>query len=325
MSLKKIYTSFIANNNILAISNLATSKIFFSGLFLILSLFVFGSIQNIDQANAQPSLGQTIQQFQNNLQSNINKQLQSNLNQGLQSSSSNNNNINCNGSNNFSIQSQTSTNGKTTSTTQSNCNGSVSFNSNSNNLNLKGIIASSEYDKQTGVIINTLYGNWSLTTPNNGITDFKALFTKQPTHVVVTNNVQSGTNAQAVTTNNPTAITNNINSSSSSTNSNIQQDLTTPQPPQQQQNSNVTTYNLSNFRANTLQQQNQDITYVGLIDAVKTVHSNDPTQPDETNDFKDIAVALSILNGRTLVINFYNQSPLFNDFRDIPLVGVTVN
>ena len=276
MALKKMCSSFITKNNFLATSNLDTTKVFFSGLLLISSLFIFGSIQNMDQANAQPSLGQTIQQFQNNLQSNINKQLQSNLNKGLQSS---NNYNNCNGSNNFATQSQTSVNGKTTSTTQSSCNGSVSFSSSSNNLNLKGIIASSEYDKQTGAIINTLYGNWSLTTPDNGITDFNALFTKQPAYFGLKNNASS----------------------------------------------NITTYNLSNFRANSLQQQNQDITYVGIIDVVKTVHSNDPSQPDETNDFKDVGIAISILNGRTLVINFYNQSPLFNDFMDIPLVGIAVN
>lgn len=279
MILKKTYSSFNTKNNYLAIPNIDTAKIFVSGLLLISSLFIFGSIQNIDQANAQPSLGQTIQQFQNNLQSNINKQVESGINQGLKSSN-NNNNINCNGSNNLSVQSQTSTNGKTTSSTQSSCNGSVSFSSSSNNLNLKGIIASSEYDKQIGAIINTLYGNWSLTTPNNGITDFKALFTKQPTYLGLTNNAQSGTNNQAAITNNPTSTT------------------------------NVTTYDLSNFRANTLQQQNQDVTYVGIIDAVKTVRSNDPTQQDQTNDFKDVGVAISILNGRTLVINFDNQSPL---------------
>src|SRR4051812_47977903 len=294
MILKKTYSSFNTKNNYLAIPNIDTAKIFVSGLLLISSLFIFGSIQNIDQANAQPSLGQTIQQFQNNLQSNINKQVQSGINQGLKSSN-NNNNINCNGSNNLSVQSQTSTNGKTTSSTQSSCNGSVSFSSSSNNLNLKGIIASSEYDKQIGAIINTLYGNWSLTTPNNGITDFKALFTKQPTYLGLTNNAQSGTNNQAAITNNPTSTT------------------------------NVTTYDLSNFRANTFQQQNQDITYVGIIDAVKTVRSNDPTQQDQTNDFKDVGVAISILNGRTLVINFDNQSPLYNDFQNIPLVGIITN
>src|SRR6476469_5800931 len=297
MNLKKTYSSFNTKNNYLAIPNINTTKIFVSGLLLISSLFIFGSIQNIDQANAQPSLGQTIQQFQNNLQSNINKEIQSNLNQGLKSSTNNNN---CTGSNNV-VQSQTSTNGKTTSSTQSSCNGSVSFSSSSNNLNLKGIIASSEYDKQTGAIINTLYGNWSLTTPNNGNTDFKALFTKQPVYLGLTNNAQSGINNQAAITNNPTSTTNNINLSSSTTaiNSNAQQDLTTPQPPQQQQSSNVTTYNLSNFRATTLQQQNQDITYVGVV--------------------------ISILNGRTLVINFDNQSPLYNDFQNIPLFGIVTN
>ena len=325
MILKKTYSSFNTKNNYLAIPNIDTTKIFVSGLLLISSLFIFGSIQNIDQANAQPSLGQTIQQFQNNLQSNINKQVQSGINQGLKSSN-NNNNINCNGSNNLSVQSQTSTNGKTTSSTQSSCNGSVSFSSSSNNLNLKGIIASSEYDKQIGAIINTLYGNWSLTTPNNGITDFKALFTKQPTYLGLTNNAQSGTNNQAAITNNPTSTTNNINlsSSTSSINSNAQRFNNTSTTTTTTE-FYITTYNLSNFRANTLQQQNQDITYVGIIDAVKTVRSNDPTQQDQTNDFKDVGVAISILNGRTLVINFDNQSPLYNDFQNIPLVGIITN
>jgi hypothetical protein len=328
MALKKMCYYFDTKNNFLAISNIAASKIFFSGLFLILSLFLFGSIQNMDQANAQPSLGQNIQEFQNNLQSNINKQVHSGINQGLKSSN-NNNNINCNGSNNFSIQSQTTTNGKTTSSSQSNCGGSVQVNPPSNNLNLKGIITSSEYDKQTGAIINILYGNWSLKTSDKGITDFNSLFTKQPVYLGLANIVQSATNNQSATTNNPTSTTNNINLSSSiaSTNSNAKKDLTTPQPPQQQQqqSSNVTTYYLSNFKANTLQQQNQDITYVGLIDVVKTVRSNDPTQQDQTNDFKDVGVAISILNGRTLVINFLNQSPLYNEFSDIPLVGIVTN
>src|SRR3954454_2565047 len=103
MNFKKTYSSFNTKNNFLAVSNIDTTKIFVSGLLLISFLFIFGSIQNMDQANAQPSLGQSIQQFQNNLQSNINKEIQSNLNKGLQSSiNNNNNNNNCNGSNNLS-------------------------------------------------------------------------------------------------------------------------------------------------------------------------------------------------------------------------------
>ena len=98
------------------------------------------------------------------------------------------------------------------------------------------------------------------------VIQFQSIIYKQPAYLGLTNNAQSGTNTQAAITNNPTSTTNNINlsSSTSSIQSNAQQDLTTPQPPQQQQSSNITTYNLSNFRANTLQQQNQDITYVGI-------------------------------------------------------------
>ena len=53
MNLKKTYSSFNTKNNYLAIPNINTTKIFVSGLLLISSLFIFGSIKNIDQANAQ--------------------------------------------------------------------------------------------------------------------------------------------------------------------------------------------------------------------------------------------------------------------------------
>lgn len=315
---KRINIPTKANYNILTISISKSNNNLISilGIFLISSFIFFGPIQNFSQANAQNSLGQAIQQFNNNLQSSINKQIQSNLNQGIQSNSNNNN---CNG-NNLSIQSQTSTNGQTTSTSKSSCNGQTSFSSSSNNANIKGIISSSEYDMQSGAIINTLYGNWSLTTNTNGFTDFKALFTKQPIFYELNNNAQTSANTFANSNNPGSTTATDLNSTSSSANSIIQQGLIAPQ--QQQQNSNSTTYKLSNFKVNSLQQQNQDTTYVGTIDVVQTIHSNDPSQPDVTNSFNGIGVSITILNGKTLAINFDNQSPLFNEFKDIPLVGV---
>ena len=86
--------------------------------------YIFGSIQSFNPANAQGSLGQAIQLFNNNLRSGIDKQIQSNLDQGTQPSS-NDNSINCNGNNNFVTQSQTTSNGQTT-TIKSDCNGSTS-------------------------------------------------------------------------------------------------------------------------------------------------------------------------------------------------------
>jgi hypothetical protein len=307
---KRINIPTKANFNILSISKSNKNLVSILGLFLISSFIFFGPVQNLNQANAQNSLGQAIQQFNNNLQSNINKQVQSQLNNAAQSvNNNNNNNNNCNG-NNLSVQSQTTVNGQTTSTSKSSCNGQTSFGTTSNNANLKGIISSSEYDMQSGAIINALYGNWSLTTKTNGFTDFKALFTKQPIFYTLNNNGQSST-------------TTDLNSTSSSANSFIQQGLIAPQQQQQQQqNSNSTTYKLSNFKANSLQQQNQDTTYVGTIDVVQTIHSNDPNQPDVTNSFNGIGVSITILNGKTLAINFDNQTPLFNEFKDIPLVGI---
>ena len=105
-------------------SNLNRTKIFILSLSLLSFSFILGSIQSFSQANAQGSLGQTIQQFTNNLRSGIDKQTQSNLDQGIQPSSTDNS-INCNGNNNFVTQSQTTSNGQTT-TIKLDCNGSTS-------------------------------------------------------------------------------------------------------------------------------------------------------------------------------------------------------
>ena len=169
----------------------------------------------------------------------------------------------------------------------------------------------------TGFIVNSLFGNWSLIANGNGINDFKSSFIKQPIFNLLTNNTTN--NATTVAGNN--ALTNsaaNGMNSSSSFNSNNQTAPTT----QGNQNSNNISYTLSNFRANSVNQQNSDITYVGLVDVVKNVRSQNPKIADETNNFKDVHVSISILNERTLVINFDKQSVLFDEFKDIPLVGL---
>jgi hypothetical protein len=101
------------------------TKIFILALSLLSFSFVLESIQSFSKVNAQGSLGQTVQQFNNNLRSGIDKQIQSNLGQGTQQPSTNDNSINCDGNNNFVTQSQTTSNGQTT-TIKSDCNGSTS-------------------------------------------------------------------------------------------------------------------------------------------------------------------------------------------------------
>jgi hypothetical protein len=113
---KSVISSTPLNQNITKVLILALSLSSFS--------FILESIQSFNQANAQGSLGQTIQQFNNNLRSGIDNQIQSNLDQGAQPST-NDNSINCNGNNNFVTQSQTTNNGQTT-ITKSDCNGSTS-------------------------------------------------------------------------------------------------------------------------------------------------------------------------------------------------------
>jgi hypothetical protein len=302
MIFKKISFFNIINIDIPLIINLNKTKIFLLILFLASSLSISSSIYNFESANAATSLGQTIQQFQNNLQSNINNQIQSTLNNNLNSI----NNGNCVNGNNIVSQSNTNNNGQM-STTQTTCGTSNSFNPSSSSANIKGIIASSEFDLNTGVIVNSIFGNWSLTTNQNGINDFKSSFIKQPVFYNSVNNILSTPNTNTLAT-----------TSSNTISTNNQTGPTTPD----QQNSTITSYNLSNFRANSINQQNIDLTFQGKIDVVKEIKSLNGNIPDQTNIFKDVDISISILNGSILIINFDKQSILFNEFENIPLVGI---
>jgi hypothetical protein len=302
MIFKKISFFNIINFNIPLIINLNKTKIFLLILFLASSLSISTSIYNFESANAATSLDQTIQQFQNNLQSNINNQVQSTLNNSLNSI----NKGNCVNGNNIVSQSNTNNNGQM-STTQTTCGTSNSFNPSSSSANIKGIIASSEFDLNTGIIVNSIFGNWSLTTNQNGINDFKSSFIKQPVFYNSVNNILSTPNTNTLAT-----------TSSNTISTNNQTGPTTPD----QQNSTITSYNLSNFRANSINQQNIDITYQGKIDVVKEIKSLNGNIPDQTNIIKDVDISISILNGNILIINFDKQSILFNEFENIPLVGI---
>lgn len=120
------------------------------------------------------SLGQSIQQFQENLQSAINKQVQSSAN-----------NKTCN--NSYSVQTQTNDNGIIKSITKSSCDGSILTSNNlSDNFNLKGIIMSAEHDLKTGNIIRNVFGNWSFLS-HNGTQEFKSSFTISPISENLTN------------------------------------------------------------------------------------------------------------------------------------------
>ncbi len=309
------------------------TKSFFLILILLPSFFVSIGFQTFNLANASSNLGESIDQFRNDLQSSIDKEIQSNTN--------NNNNVNCDSNTNFSIQSQTNNNGQTTSTSKTSCGVSTSTISSLslNNVNLKGVIVSAEYNTTTGVIVNSLFGNWSLTTRDGNFNGFNSSFTKQPvfynsnnailsnsTADTSSNNVLAG-NANLIAPNtntngNPIAGSKNndaiLSVSSLRTGFNNQTQSTI----ENQQDSNLTSYDLSNFRVNAINQQNNDTTYHGKIDVVREVQSLDTGRPDETNTFKDINTSVSILGNRVLVINFDNQTKLLNEFTDIPLVGI---
>jgi hypothetical protein len=309
------------------------TKSLFLILILLPSFFVSIGFQTFNHANASSNLGESIDQFRNNLQSSIDKQIQSNRN--------NNNNVNCDSNTNFSIQSQTNNNGQTTSTSKTQCGVSTSTISSLslNNVNLKGAIVSSEYNTTTGVIVNSLFGNWSLTTRDGNFNGFNSSFTKQPVFYNSNNAVLSNSTADTSSNNvlagnaNPIAPNTNTNAnpiagsknndaissvSSLGTGFNNQIQSTIGN----QQDSNLTSYDLSNFRVNAINQQNNDTTYHGKVDVVREVQSLDTVRPDETNTFKDINTSVSILGNRILVINFDNQTNLLDEFTDIPLVGI---
>ena len=280
MTMKKIY--FISKSKHNTIFNKLDNKKYLLLILLLPVLFIAINSQNFFSVNAQSSLNNVIEQSQSNTQSSM-------------QSNSNSNNGNCN--NNISVQSQTTVNGKTTTNNKNICgdNTSVSTSTSSNsggtsgNPTLKGIIASAEYAPSGGVIINSVFGNWSLTTQGDNSKDFKASFIIQPINY----------NNLATSTSNPS----NLN-------------------PQTKTFTNTTSYLLSNFIANSVAQQNSDITYVGKIDVVQNVHSSDLTRPDETNIFKGKDVSITMLDDRVLVINFDKQSNLFDVFKNTPLVGL---
>ncbi|HEX5186033.1 MAG TPA: hypothetical protein VFV86_04005 [Nitrososphaeraceae archaeon] len=251
-------------------------------LLFVSSVFLFSFLQNTGTADATPSLDQAIQQFQENLQSSINKQIQSVDN-------ITNSNY-C--SNSISIQTQTNNNGQTSSTTKNTCNNNSIFSALSiirfTNVNLSGAIVSTEYNLQTGKIINSLFGNWSLKATNDGQIDFKTIFLEQP-----------------------------LNLSSSHPVLALSSSMTSP-------GQNKTEYKLSNFRVNTVTQQDSDLTFKGTMHVIEKSISAGINGTSTTNTFKDTGASVSILDDRILVINFDKQSSLFDKFRDIPLVGVVI-
>ncbi len=352
MILKKYFHDVISS-----IITPCKTKSFFLILILLPSFFVSIDFQTFNHANASSNLGESIGQFRNNLQSSIDKEIQSNTN--------NNNNVNCDSDTNFSIQSQTNNNGQTTSTSKTSCGVSTSTISSSplNNVKLKGAIVSAEYNTTTGVIVNSLFGNWSLTTRDGNFNGFNSSFTKQPvfynsdnavfsnsTADTSSNNVLAGNinpiapnanpiapNANPIAPNaNPIApnanpIAPNANPLAGSKNNDAILSVSLPKTEfnnqtqstiEAQQGFNLTSFDLSNFRVNAINQQNDDTTYHGMIDVVREAQSLDPNRPDETNTFKDINTSISILGNRILVINFDNQTELLNEFTNIPLVGI---
>lgn len=293
MSSEKIYSFNILQNHSNFDARVNKSKFI---ILLLPVLMVSTSLAfNIGTVNAQLNFDDFMKQTQDNIQSTI------------ESSSNNNNNNNCN--NNISIQSQTNENGKTTSTTRNTCDDATTTTTSTNNINsgsaqanLNGTIVGSEYNQDSGVIINSLFGNWSLTTKDNGSKDFNASFIKQPVSYNLSGPISSG-NDTTITTNS----SDNLNTQLTDSNNDI---------------GNITSYHLSNFVVNSVQQQNEDATYSGKIDVIQEIKSNNATISDETNNFKGGGVSISVIDNRVLFINFDSQTPLSQEFVNIPIVGL---
>ncbi len=293
MSSEKIYSFNILQNHSNFDARVNKSKFI---ILLLPVLMVSTSLAfNIGTVNAQLNFDDFMEQTQDNIQSTI------------ESSNNNNNNNNCN--NNISVQSQTNENGKTTSTTRNTCDDATTTTTSTNNINsgsaqanLNGTIVGSEYNQDSGVIINSLFGNWSLTTKDNGSKDFNASFIKQPVNYNLSGPISSG-NDTTITTNS----SDNFNTQLTDSNNDI---------------GNITSYYLSNFVVNSVQQQNEDATYSGKIDVIQEIKSNNATISDETNNFKGGGVSISVIDNRVLFINFDSQTPLSQEFVNIPIVGL---
>jgi hypothetical protein len=248
---------------------------------VILSALLISTYVSFGSADAQLNLDDFMEQTQENIQSTI--------------ENSENSNNNC--ENNISIQSQTNENGKTTSTTRNTCDGETSTNTvgagGLENGNMDGNIVSSEYNLETGVIVNSIYGNWSLTTQDNGSKNFNASFVKQPIYL---NSSDVSDTVDGTATVNDTIANNRV--------------------------ANTTSYDLSNFVGNSVQQQNNDVTYLGKIDVIKETSSNNETISGETNNYNGIGVSLMLIDNRVLLINFDTQSPLSEEFINAPIVGI---
>lgn len=294
MSSEKVYQINILQNH--SNFDIKVNKSRFIVLLLPILMVSAPLAFNINTVNAQLNLDDFMKQTQDNIQSTI------------ESSNNNNNNNNCN--NNISVQSQTNENGKTTSTTKNTCDDGTTTTTSTNNVNsgspkaeLNGTIVGSEYNQNNGVIINSLFGNWSLTTKDNGSKDFNASFIKQPVYYNLSGTINPG--------NDTTANNNNNNNNGNTQLTNSNNDM-----------GNTTSYHLSNFVGNSVQQQNEDVTYSGKIDVVQEIKSNNATISDETNNFNGIGVTISVIDNRVLFINFDSQTPLFNEFVNIPIVGL---
>lgn len=217
---------------------------------------------------------------------------------------------------NFSIQTQSSSNGKSETTTKNTCNDGSTLSSSSNgilsdnsgNLTMRGTIVSSEYNQKDGVIASSVFGNWSLISKDDHPIDFKSSFTLRPI-IYGYDDVYS-----------PKTFNSGVVSPGISNNTVVyagsQSDKT------KNQYSNTTSYSLSNFNVYSVQQQNSDKTYSGYIDVAQVVHSNDLKKPDQTKIYKKTSVSISIMDNSVLFINFDKNSNLFDEFKDIPLVGL---
>jgi len=280
-----------------------TKSFFLIVILLPLLMFLSINFQSFNYAYASSSLGESIQQFQEDLQSSINKQIQSSS-----SNNNNNNNNKCDSNNNISFQSQTNNNGRNTIISKNFCGNLASIKSASSfsNANLKGVIVSAEYNATTGTVTNSLFGNWSFTKKDDSSNEFNSSFIKQPIFYKSTIGILPNSAKNTFEDK-----TNNLDNPTDST-------------AQQQKGHSLISYSLSNFNVNSIIQQNSDTTFKGKMDVVKERKSLDTNHLYEKDAFYNIDASVSILNNSTLIISFDSQTTLSNDFKNIPLVGIAV-
>ena len=191
----------------------------------------------------------------------------------------------------FSVNLQTQDNEKSVSTSRNYCNNeilSTLFPIDDKYDNLNGQIASIEFGDSHTELINTLTGNWSFRNTAHNEIDFNSLFVKQPFAYSKTSDSRLA----------------NITF-------------------HEQGSSESIFYNVSNFHPSSVSESNSNIKFKGTGDIIRETAFENRTISNNIDSFKGVSVSLILFNSKNLLVYFDQTTPLYQDFKSIPIIGIS--